>query len=109
VVTSFYWTLLFVRPALIGILKPDPDKPVRSPSIRLALIGIPLPIDLALHLVPCLSLFADFIIFEKKFTGREASYGVATVISLATLWYSCWVEYCARFNGVCKHLFFSRI
>jgi len=97
VVSSFYWVLLFLRPSLILI--PEHDQPAASPSMGIVLSRIPLTIDLALHVSPVLTLLVDFIFLERKYTKKVASYGAPLVVALWTLWYSLWVEYCARFNG----------
>src|ERR1700722_8610264 len=99
----FYWTLLFIHPSLILI----PEPQLTSPSSSIILARIPLSIDLAIHLAPALTLFADFVLLERKYTENAASYGAPLVVSLSTVWYSCWVEYCARFNGSCKCFIFG--
>jgi hypothetical protein len=63
---------------------------------------LPLPVDLALHVVPALALCADFMLLESKFSKNEARYGAPLVISLAAVWYASWVEYCASSNGTCE-------
>jgi hypothetical protein len=62
---------------------------------------IPLSVDLALHAVPALSLLADFMIFEKKYSRNQVTYGAPLVAATFTVWYAWWVERCASFNGVC--------
>jgi hypothetical protein len=103
VVSSFYWVLLLLSPSLILI--PEHDQPAASPSMDIVLSRIPLSIDLALHATPVLTLLVDFILLERKYSKKVASYGAPLVVALWTLWYSLWVEYCARFNGSCKRSF----
>ncbi|KAF7304802.1 MFS general substrate transporter [Mycena kentingensis (nom. inval.)] len=60
---------------------------------------VPLPTDICLHAIPCLSLLADFFLFERKY-GRMSMTTVAPILSLlCTAWYGWWVERCASFNG----------
>ena len=66
------------------------------------LIRIPLSLDLSLHAVPGTALILDFFLFEKKYPKSQARRGGAIVAIAASLWYSCWVEHCASYNGVCK-------
>ena len=66
------------------------------------LIRIPLSLDLSLHAVPGTALILDFFLFEKKYPKSQARRGGAIVAIAASLWYSCWVEYCASYNGICK-------
>ena len=96
-IESIYWTLLFLCPSLI--LQTDP---VSEPSSPAVLTRVPLRIDLALHAVPGLTLVADFMFLEFKFSKNEARYGATFVVAMASVWYACWVEYCAIFNGICE-------
>jgi hypothetical protein len=62
-------------------------------------------IDLSLHATPALTLLADFVFFEKKFSKNATSYGAPFAVALAALGYATFVEYCAAFNGTCKYTF----
>jgi hypothetical protein len=55
-----------------------------------------------MHIAPLVSLVADFMFLERKYTKNEVRYGAALVIALSAMWYSSWVEHCAQYNGVCK-------
>lgn len=63
------------------------------------LFRIPLSIDLALHAVPCISLLIDFFFFEKKYNKQEVKVGAPTAAFVFSLWYTLWVEHCARMNN----------
>ena len=98
VVTSIYWSLLYLFPHLILI--PELGDPSSAPPV---LARLPFRVDLAMHITPLFSLVTDFMFLEHKYTKKEARYGAALVIALSTIWYSSWVEYCARYNGFCEH------
>lgn len=59
---------------------------------------IPLDIDISLHAAPAITLLLDFLLFETKFSKQRVRYA-PLVVGVATLWYACWVEYCAQQNG----------
>ena len=61
-------------------------------------------LDLALHAIPGTTLVLDFFLFEEKYAKKQARLGGAAVAIAAGLWYSCWAEYCASFNGICESL-----
>ncbi|KIM80725.1 hypothetical protein PILCRDRAFT_821982 [Piloderma croceum F 1598] len=92
IIALIYWTLILFYPSLILLTDPLSSTPE-------ALVWTPLPIDLALHAVPGLALFIDFILLESKFSKNEARYGAPLVVFLSTVAYSSWAEYCATFNG----------
>ncbi|OCH95044.1 hypothetical protein OBBRIDRAFT_788778 [Obba rivulosa] len=106
VISSIYWTLLTVMPHLI--LRPDlgPTTPTSSATVP-ALQRIPLKMDLALHAAPAISLLVDFLLFERKYPRLQARYGAIVVTAIAGIWYACWVEYCAQYNGVFPYPFLT--
>jgi hypothetical protein len=91
IVSSIYWTLLLSFPHLILQALPESSA---SPFL-------PLTMDLALHAAPCLSLLADFMIFERKYSRKALFYVAPTVTLVCTVWYGWWVEHCALKNGTC--------
>ncbi|KAF7295029.1 MFS general substrate transporter [Mycena indigotica] len=98
IVSTIYWTLLLAFPHLIL---------QAMPSESLEAVMIPLRIDVCLHLVPCLSLLADFFWFEPKF-GRSAMLYTAPFLSLVcTVWYGWWVELCAKHNNTFPYPFLT--
>ncbi|KAJ7273599.1 FAR-17a/AIG1-like protein [Mycena haematopus] len=99
IVSSIYWTLLFVAPNLI--LQKMPTGSGDSPVL------LPLRIDLALHAVPSLALLADFMIFERKYRRNAIQYTAPVLLSLCTLWYGWWVERCASINGTFPYPFLT--
>jgi hypothetical protein len=95
VISSIYWTLLLAAPTLI--LPPSPQNTVPTSSSEVpALMRLPLEHDLALHAAPALALFADFILFERRYSAGAASYGAPAAALIYCAFYSTWVEYCAR-------------
>ena len=102
VISGIYWSLLLFKPDLI-LRAPEAGEWEPSSSSKAPdLIRIPLKLDIALHAAPGTTLLLDFFIFEQKYTKDYAQQGGAIVAALAGLWYSCWVEYCASVNGICK-------
>ncbi|GAW06622.1 conserved fungal protein [Lentinula edodes] len=68
-ISSIYWPLLLLATQLI--LQNGSGEPSSSPHAPQPLLRIPLPMDLSLHAVPALTLLADFLLFEKKYTRKE--------------------------------------
>ena len=103
VVTTIYWTLILFFPTLILRPAPEPSEPSATQSPD-GLARIPISLDLALHAVPAISLLTDFFVFEKSYGPWPAKTG-ATIMSAAFgIWYSCWAEYCASYNGSCAFI-----
>ncbi|KZT26283.1 hypothetical protein NEOLEDRAFT_1162307 [Neolentinus lepideus HHB14362 ss-1] len=98
VVSSIYWTLVLFMPHMILQANPGTTPPTSSTEAP-KLVRIPLRIDLALHAAPGISLLADFLLFEKKYSRNEASYAAPVLSALFGLGYGNWVEYLAKFNG----------
>ena len=63
--------------------------------------------DLALHAAPAISLIIDFYALEPKYSKFASRYFSVIVAAVLGTWYSCWVEYCASFNGMCAYPSFS--
>jgi len=102
VVSTIYWSLIIFAPSLI--LQPDPTH--AEPSSK-NVIPLPMETDLCLHALPAVSLLIDFFAFERSFSPREAREGAAIVSTLFAIWYSNWVEYCARQNGTFPYPFLN--
>lgn len=100
VIATIYWSLMFFMPELILMRSPiaEPSSSNAMPK----LLRLPLSHDLALHAVPGAALILDFVLFEKKYGKSEVTFGAPLITVLAGLWYACWVEYCASYNGTCK-------
>jgi hypothetical protein len=58
--------------------------------------------DLALHAAPAIAVLIEFLLIERKYTGKAASIGAPIVTVLYGVSYSVWVEYCAAYNGHCE-------
>ncbi|SJL10540.1 uncharacterized protein ARMOST_13927 [Armillaria ostoyae] len=95
VVVSVYWTLLLLFPSLI-LQKYVPSEPTSSHD-ALPLARIPLPLDLAMHVVPGLSLVLDFLVFEKKYSQELVKLAVPVVLTCGGM-YSSWAERNAKLN-----------
>lgn len=117
VISSIYWTLLMLLPALI--LPPQHDYPTGEPSSAnqtLMLFRIPLSLDLTLHASPVLSLLIDFFFLERRYSQQSVGTTAPLISILYGIGYACFVEYCASYNGNCKpsipnlytHLIFRR-
>lgn len=102
VISAVYWTLILFFPAWIlqRQLSASEDS---SPQAALALMRIPLKIDLSLHLAPVVTLLADFALYEKKYTKKQVQIGAPLVVLGCGTWYACWVEYCASYNKICEY------
>ncbi len=99
---SVYWTLLLLFPSLI-LQKYVPSE-LTSSHDALPLARIPLPLDLAMHVVPGLSLVLDFLVFEKKYSQELVKLAVPVVLTCGGM-YSSWAERNAKLNdGICKFL-----
>ncbi|KAH9484250.1 UPF0641 membrane protein [Psilocybe cubensis] len=100
VISTIYWSLVTVFPHLIlQASSPSESSTPSSSPITPELFHIPLSIDLALHAVPCISLLIDFFIFEKKYNKQEVKVGAPIAAIGFSLWYTLWVEHCARMNN----------
>ena len=101
--SSIYWTLLSVAPFLL--LAEDPGEATPSSSSEmLALMRIPLNMDLALHAVPAVTLLIDFLVFERKYSAGAVRYGAPLAVVLSTVGYGSWAEHCAKYtDGVCEY------
>ncbi|KIP08177.1 hypothetical protein PHLGIDRAFT_127207 [Phlebiopsis gigantea 11061_1 CR5-6] len=104
-IATIYWGLLLFMPKLI--LRVPEAGEWGSSSEAPDFIRIPLALDLSLHAVPGTALILDFFLFEKKYPKSQAQRGGAIVAIAASLWYSCWVEYCASYNGVFPYPFLT--
>ncbi|KAL1686907.1 FAR-17a/AIG1-like protein [Schizophyllum commune] len=98
VVSSIYWTLLSVAPFLLLAENPGEATPSSS-SEMLALMRIPLNMDLALHAVPAVTLLIDFLVFERKYSAGAVRYGAPLAVVLSTVGYGSWAEHCAKYTG----------
>jgi len=65
-----------------------------------------LDVDLAVHALPAISLFLNFVLFEKKYSRKEVWYGAPAMASAMAVWYSSLAEYCGKLNGTCKSVAF---
>ncbi|KAE9399284.1 hypothetical protein BT96DRAFT_1019605 [Gymnopus androsaceus JB14] len=73
----------------------EPSSSSDSPQF----IRIPLRTDISLHAVPAITLLADFLLFERKYTKNEVLYGAPAVSLGYSALYAWWVEHCATFNN----------
>ncbi|KAJ4488087.1 FAR-17a/AIG1-like protein [Lentinula aciculospora] len=99
VISSIYWPLLFLASQLILQDDETTGREPSSSSTSSQLLRIPLQLDLCLHAVPAITLLADFVLFERKYSRNELRYGATSVSVFYTMFYSWWVERCAGFNG----------
>jgi len=100
VISSIYWTLIVLFPNLI-LAGPAPAMEPTTSFPPLALVILPLRVDLALHAAPGIALALDFFLFESKYTRYQATRVAPLIAILFGLWYVALVEYCAGYNGRC--------
>lgn len=101
-IATVYWSMVLFMPSLILRAPETGEWKSTSASEVPDLIRIPVKLDLALHAIPGTTLVLDFFLFERKYPKGQARLGGAAVALVAGLWYSCWAEYCASFNGICE-------
>ncbi|OJA10951.1 hypothetical protein AZE42_04646 [Rhizopogon vesiculosus] len=106
VVSAVYWSLFFFFPFLILPPQVAASEPSSSSAVP-ELLRIPLNVDLCLHVTPAVTLLADFLLFEKKYTKKQVQIGAPLVAFLAGTWYACWVEYCASYNKTFPYPFLT--
>ncbi|KAF8710992.1 NOL1 NOP2 sun family, partial [Rhizoctonia solani] len=109
IVSGIYWTLMLALPHLI--LPPietssEPVEPSSAPEAP-QFYRIPLKMDLALHLVPSISLVLDFFILERKYAARQLKTQAPFLATLAAVSYATWAEYCASKNGAFPYPFLT--
>lgn len=105
VVSSIYWTLLkLFTPLILRSMPVSESAPSHNPHNlpELALIRLPISMDIALHALPAIAMAAEFFIFEKKYSAKAEKYGAPTMAAVYGIGYALWVEYCASFNGRCE-------
>lgn len=108
VISIIYWALILFIPALImqqGSPEPtsDPLKIVpKNGNVFGPDFRIPLPVDLALHLSPFVTLAVHFFVTEEKYSPQVARVWAPVTAAAFALWYSCFQEWCAAKNGYCE-------
>jgi hypothetical protein len=104
VISLIYWPLVILCPQLILQLAAAevPQTPTRSAEISF-FVRIPLPVDLALHATPSLSILADFFLFESKYQRKDIQVGAPITTAAFGLWYGFGGEHCGKINGVCEY------
>ncbi|KAF8797924.1 hypothetical protein BYT27DRAFT_7123766 [Phlegmacium glaucopus] len=111
VISLIYWTLLILSPQLILQVKETaagaPEVPLSAHSEISPFTRIPLPVDLALHAMPAISILADFFLFESKYQWKDVQVGAPVTTAAFALWYGLWVEHCGKRNGVFPYPFLT--
>ncbi|OJA14847.1 hypothetical protein AZE42_00811 [Rhizopogon vesiculosus] len=106
VLSGVYWSLVLFFPSLILQPQMATSEPSSSSTVP-GLLHVPLNVDLSLHVAPVVTLLADFLLFEKKYTKKQVQIGAPLVAFLAGTWYACWVEYCASYNKTFPYPFLT--
>ncbi|KAG0705903.1 FAR-17a/AIG1-like protein [Suillus ampliporus] len=106
VISAVYWSLLLLFPSLILQAQLPGSEPSSSQTVP-NLTWVPLDIDLSLHLAPFVTLLADFVFFEKKYTRKQVQIGAPLVVLVCGTGYACWVEYCASYNNTFPYPFLT--
>ncbi|EKM55482.1 uncharacterized protein PHACADRAFT_256130 [Phanerochaete carnosa HHB-10118-sp] len=108
VISAIYWGLILFMPHLIlRASEKEEWQPATATSDLPGLLRVPIKLDLALHAIPGTALIFDFFLFEVKYAKNTARYGGAVIATLAGIWYSCWVEYCASYNKIFPYPFLT--
>jgi len=77
------------------------------PAIDMTMFSIPLPVDIALHLLPTVALSIHFFVTEYKYSRRQARvWAPLTAIGVA-VWYASFAEWCASVNGTFSYPFLN--
>ncbi|KAF8163198.1 FAR-17a/AIG1-like protein [Crassisporium funariophilum] len=108
VISSIYWTLVIFFPQLIIQSQGDGMVPSASSEVP-EMLHIPLPIDLALHAAPAVSLMADFFLFESRYDRNQVRVKAPMAAIAFALWYCVWVEHCGSNNdGIFPYPFLTQ-
>ncbi|KAG9016363.1 hypothetical protein FRB90_003113 [Tulasnella sp. 427] len=108
VVAAIYWSLILLMPALMVPTMQNPTTEPTSASPPLpALFFIPVPIDLALHLSPVVSLILHFFLLEAKYSVRWVNQWAPAVAAAYATWYSAFAEWCAIENKTFPYPFLN--
>ncbi|KAH9857046.1 FAR-17a/AIG1-like protein [Lenzites betulinus] len=109
VVAAIYWNLrLFMPEMLFGWDTPGTTTPVEeSGSEVLSQEVVYLPVDLALHAAPAITMFIDFYFIEERYSKGASLWGSIICVGFAGSWYGWFVERCARYNGFFPYPFLS--
>jgi len=71
------------------------------------MFDIPLPVDIALHLLPTAGLSIHFFVTEYKYSRRQARvWAPLTAVGIA-IWYASFAEWCASANGTFGYPFLN--
>ncbi|KAF8518421.1 FAR-17a/AIG1-like protein [Hysterangium stoloniferum] len=98
IVSMIYWSLILFAPSLILPPAPDFDSVLSSSSAASPLARVPLPLDIALHASPLITLLLEFILYQEPYSSYDVSYTAPVLIIVAGIWYGSFVEYCASYN-----------
>ncbi|OAX43566.1 hypothetical protein K503DRAFT_680938 [Rhizopogon vinicolor AM-OR11-026] len=101
-ISTVYWSLVLLFPSVI--LQHTSGSSV-SPDVP-GLLYIPFQLDLCIHITPVVTLLADFLFFEKKYTKKQVRIGAPLAVLTSGACYASWVEYCATYNETCEYLYF---
>ncbi|KAG8996924.1 hypothetical protein FRB94_011025 [Tulasnella sp. JGI-2019a] len=102
VISMIYWALILFMPRLImqqASTEPSSDPLSQSGNVFGPDFRIPLPIDLALHLLPLATLTTHFFVTEEKYTPKVAGVWAPVTAALFAVWYAGFQEWCAAANG----------
>ncbi|KAI8998487.1 FAR-17a/AIG1-like protein [Trametes punicea] len=106
VISVVYWSLITFMPHMILLSDPEATVPTSSSRVP-GPARLPMRVDLAVHAAPAISMFIDFYFLEVKYPKKASIRGAILVAALFGSWYSCWVEYCASFNGFFPYPFLT--
>jgi len=106
VVSAIYWSLITLAPGLIA-MTPVNDTSTGEPTSQSPIFFLPLPVDVALHLSPVLSLALHFLLVEKAYNKRwQKLWAPLAAVSYAAF-YASFQEWCASANGTFSYPFLN--
>jgi len=109
VISIIYWMLILLLPSMIVPEKEPTGEPSADPLGKHVpeLFFIPLPMDLALHLWPFITLATHFFFTETKYSTKTARVWAPLCAVAFGLWYSAFQEWCAAYNKTFSYPFLN--
>lgn len=108
-VSVLYWGMRLIDPTLLVPPNPEfgsslPPRTFRKPARKLTTLAhslpsstaIPVSLDLAIHFLPALFLWSDFLAFSPRMSAKVRPERIALV---ATVAYCSWMEFAAHKNA----------
>ncbi|KAI0273668.1 FAR-17a/AIG1-like protein-domain-containing protein [Gloeopeniophorella convolvens] len=104
-ISLIYWSLILFAPNLIMSEQPSEGPP--SSMARPNFFRLPLAVDVCLHGLPAIALFADFFLFEHAYSRTTMKRGAPLAAIGMAIEYALWVERCAKTSGFYPYPFLN--